>query len=261
MRIKKIESDKNKFVKWIQLLMNKSRERNKEHVYIVEGFKAVYELKPSRIHTLIVTNMDFLEKISYHNDLFEIIEMPMSVFKKMSQDKTPQGIMAVVYERVQEPLEEILQRNGLYLALDNIQDPGNLGTMIRVCDAVNVTAMFISKESVDPYHPKVTKGSMGSIERVPIYIVESLSEILNQMNGLGIQTLGAYLEESQYHFDYDYNQGTCFVIGNEGNGIRDEVINSCSKRVKIPMPGGSESLNAGVAASVLLYEALRQRMK
>lgn len=261
MNIKTIESDKNKFVKWVLQLMTKAKERRNSNVYIVEGIRAIKELAPARIHTLVVTDIELVKKC-FDSEVgnMDVVVMSMSILKKVSQDKTPQGILAIVKRIEPDDADKVLEQVGLYLALDNIQDPGNMGTMIRVCDAVGAKALFINKTSVDPYHPKVTKGSMGSIERVPIYVVDDLTKSIELMIRKNISVYGAYLDGSQNHFEYKYPESTCFVIGNEGNGISDTVIDACTSRVRIPMPGGSESLNAGVAASVLLYEALRQQI-
>lgn len=112
--------------------------------------------------------------------------------------------------------------------------------------------------TVDSYNPKVVKSTAGSLEHIELYIVDNLVEALEFISSKGIVTYGAHLDDSKYHYDYEYKKGVCFVIGNEGNGISKEVINVVDYKVKIPMPGQSESLNAAIAAAILLYEARRQ---
>jgi TrmH family RNA methyltransferase len=294
--MKYIESDKNSLLKLVTGLQTKSKERRKLKLYVTEGLKTVSELRPDRIHTLIVSDVRLFEEYKNrllkgqvsqkrqvsqnkgqtsqdHNqvspgngqtinfDKLDVVVLKESLFRKISLDKTPQGIMALVHMQQPEPLETSIKKDGLYLGLDCLQDPGNMGTILRTCDAVGIDGVFISADSVDPYHPKVVKACMGSMERVKLYVVPDLSETLTQLSRFGITNYGTYLANSQYHFQESYVAGTCFVIGNEGSGISDKVIKACQKTIKIPMPGGSESLNAGIAAAVVLYEGVRQRLE
>ncbi len=272
MKIKHISSQKNESIKWLNKLQTKSRFRRSENLYVVEGFKQVLELDIQRIHTLAVESESVMESyvdrfVERHGDTgsdvrdMDVLVLGEKLFRSVSTDMNPQGILAVVSMNTSDLLSETIDGEGCYLALDGIQDPGNLGTMIRVSDAVGSKGIILNKSCVDPYNPKVVKSTMGSLEHIQLYLVDDLVEGLEFLHDAGIESYGAYLDHSRFHFDYTYPKGVCFVIGNEGNGISDAVIAIVKHRVKIPMPGQSESLNASIAASVLLYENLRQQLK
>lgn len=258
MRIKEITSGSNDVIKRIKKLQTKAKTRYEEKVYIVEGFKQIRELAPQRIQLLIVSDKEKLKQLTIE-DRTEIIVVPDKIFQEITQDPSPQGVLAVVLMKQSIFDIDRIKADGLYLMLDGLQDPGNLGTILRVADAVGIDGIFLSKTSVDLYNSKVVKSTMGSLEHVDVFVVEHLPTLIEQLRQKKILIYGAYLEESISHFEADFNLGCCVVIGNEGNGISDEVIQCVNQRIKIPMPGKSESLNASVATSVILYEALRQR--
>lgn len=259
MILKEIVSSGNDTVKLIKKLQTKSKARYEEKLYVVEGLKQVRELETERIDCLIVSHKDKLETLVLNEDQ-QVIVVSEKLFGEISTDPAPQGIMALVHMRQQDFKREKLDPSGLYLMLDTIQDPGNLGTIIRVADAVGIQGIFMNASTVDCYNPKVVKSTMGSLEHIDLFVVPDLFDIIEAMKQRKIKVFGAYLEGSISHFEADYKGGTCVIIGNEGNGIRDEIIALADSRIRIPMPGKSESLNASVATSVILYEALRQRM-
>jgi len=258
MSVKEINSKQNKTIKWIKKLQQKSKFRRDEGLYIVEGYKQIRELSKDRIHLIVFSKTEDL-KVFSHLINESCFKVSREIFKEISREQTPQGIMALVYMNHHELRMADIKSQGIYLALDSIQDPGNLGTMIRVCDAVGADGLILNSLTVDLYNPKVVNSSMGSLEHIKCFLVDDMVETLSMLRDKGVVTYGAYLDDSKFHYDYDYRKGTCFVIGNEGNGISDEVIKAVSHKVKIPMPGHSESLNAAIASSVLLYEVVRQR--
>ena len=259
MKIKKVSSINNKQIKWIKKLQTASKERHREEVYIVEGKKQISELSPKRIHTLIVDEKVDLNVFQEYEG--ETLLLTSNIFQSISLDKTPQGYMAIVRMEAYKFSQHDVNKNGLYLVLESIQDPGNMGTMIRICDAVKADGLIYNRESVDIFHPKVVKSTVGSLERVKCFQVQNLSEAISKLQENNISVYGASLDNSNYHYSKDYCTGTAFVIGNEGNGISSEVIKMVDARIKIPILGGAESLNAAVASGVLLYEATRQRMQ
>lgn len=259
MIIKEIISSNNDTVKLIKKLHMKAKARYEEKLYIVEGFKQVQELEPDRIHRLIVSDTDRLKNLNLPETV-TVIKVPEKIYSEITADPSPQGIMALVHMKETKLEVDRFKENGLYLMLDTIQDPGNLGTIIRIADAVGVDGLIVNETTVDCYNPKVIKSTMGSLEHIDYYIVKNLPKVIKSMQQRGIKVLGAYLEGSVSHFEASYQKGCCILIGNEGNGISEEVIKVTDQRIRIPMPGRSESLNAGVATSVILYEALRQRM-
>lgn len=256
MNLKKIDSKNNDTIKWLKKLQTKSKARREEKLYIVEGYKQIRELDEERIHTLVVSDKKDVQE--FKNLAIDIIMVEKKLFSEISTDTTPQGILAVVKMKQYDFYNENLEKDGIYLAIDSMQDPGNMGTIVRLCDAVGARGIIVNKTTVDLFNPKVVKSTMGSLEHIRVYVVDDLVEGLNHLRKLGIKSYGAYLDDSQFHYDYEYSGGVCFVIGNEGNGISEEVIKAVDFRVKIPMPGQAESLNASVAAAVLVYEAQRQ---
>ena len=146
----------------------------------------------------------------------------------------------------------------LIMALENLQDPGNLGTIIRTAEGAGVTGILMSRETVDVYNPKVVRATMGSIFRVPFCYVNDLSEYIRQLNRVGYATYSAHLQGKRF-YDFSYDNPTVFCIGNEGNGLSEELSDATIYKIRIPMLGKVESLNAATAATVLIYEAMRQR--
>ena len=181
------------------------------------------------------------------------------VLAKMSDTQTPQGILCIV-EQKKYDIEELLNiENPHFMVLDNLQDPGNLGTIVRTAEGAGVDAIFLSKESVDIYNPKTIRSTMGSIYRMPVIYVDDLLELLNIFKQRGIKSYAAHLEGKKSYDKEDYQSGTAILIGNEGNGLRDEVAENADVWVQIPMQGKVESLNAAIAASILMFEVYRQR--
>ena len=185
--------------------------------------------------------------------------MQDTVFRAASDTQTPQGVLCIVRRREYE-LEELLQEdNPLLLLLENLQDPGNLGTILRTAEGAGVTGVILSKGSVDLYNPKTIRSTMGSVYRVPALYTEDLGEIAELLRDRGIRTFAAHLRGKHFYDQEDYRGGTAFFIGNEGAGLTEELSSKADTLIRIPMEGKVESLNAGVAASLLTYEAYRQR--
>lgn len=171
----------------------------------------------------------------------------------------PQGIMAVIEKPTLEE-NPIDFNQEVSLILDNIQDPGNMGTILRTADSINLKQIIVSKGSADCYNPKVVRSTMGAIFRINIIESEDLTKTIKEMkkNKIKIATTSLQTEKSIYDINYEK---TAIVIGNEANGVSDEVLELADEKIKIPMPGKTESLNASVATAVILYEATRQKIK
>lgn len=192
-----------------------------------------------------------------HSVPHEVVED--SVFRVMSDTQTPQGILSILRQQ-HYSLEELLKASApLFLVLENLQDPGNLGTILRTAEGAGVTGVLLSRESVDIYNPKVVRSTMGSIFRVPFLYAEDLRETLRVLKSHGIQSFAAHLEGKKNYDQQDYRSGTAFLIGNESSGLSEELAACGDTYIRIPMEGQLESLNAAVAAAVLVYEAYRQR--
>jgi len=151
------------------------------------------------------------------------------------------------------------KKHALFLLLEDIQDPGNLGTMFRAGEGAGIDGVIMTKNTVDIFNPKVIRSTMGSIYRVPFVITDDILQSIADLQAEGITVYAAHLKESVDYDLQDYTKSTAFLIGNEANGLKDETAKRADCYIKIPMQGQVESLNAAVASSVLMYEAARQK--
>lgn len=255
-----ITSTSNPQVKRLLQLQKKSKARNEEKVFLVEGLRMFSEVPKERVEKVYISESLYNRK-KLVQDLrdFDVEILSDSVFSRVSDTKTPQGILCVVRQKTYD-LEKIFKiKNPHFIILDNLQDPGNLGTIVRTAEGAGVDAVFLSKESVDIYNPKTIRSTMGSIYRMPVIYVEDLLKLLKTLKNQGILSYAAHLEGERSYDLENYQTGTAILIGNEGNGLREEVANAADIRVKIPMQGQVESLNAAVAATVFMFEVARQR--
>lgn len=257
-----ITSLQNVKIKKVCALQQKQKVRKEEGLFVVEGKKMMEEVPLEVVQEVYVAesfSKVYGELISrFPNRLCEIVSD--QVFKQMSTVVTPQGILGVIKQRRLKLEDLMLTAKPLLIALENLQDPGNVGTIIRTAEAVNAQGVLLSMGSVDLYNPKIVRATMGSIFRVPIVEDVDLINAVAYLKRHQINVCAAHLEGSQSYFEVDYNEGTCFLIGNEGNGLTDVLASCATAYVKIPLLGQSESLNAAVATGVLLYEAIRQRI-
>lgn len=255
-----ITSNSNAQVKRLLQLQKKSKARDEEKVFLVEGLRMFSEVPAERVHKVYISESLYNKKKQELNlERFSVEILSDSVFQYVSDTKTPQGILCIV-EQKKYDIEELLNiENPHFMVLDNLQDPGNLGTIVRTAEGAGVDAIFLSKESVDIYNPKTIRSTMGSIYRMPVIYVDDLLELLNIFKQRGIKSYAAHLEGKKSYDKEDYQSGTAILIGNEGNGLRDEVAENADVWVQIPMQGKVESLNAAIAASILMFEVYRQR--
>lgn len=181
------------------------------------------------------------------------------LFRKMSDTKTPQGVLCVM-QQYQYDLEKMLAAPApLLVLLEGIQDPGNLGTIVRSAEGAGVSGIVMSADTVDIYNPKTIRSTMGSVYRMPFLYTERLEDTIRGLQKRNVAVYAAHLQGAKIYDSCDCKKGTAFLIGNEANGLRQETAECADAAVKIPMLGKVESLNAAVAASLLLYEAARQR--
>ena len=255
-----ISSTSNPQVKRLAQLQKKSKARNEEKVFIVEGIRMFVEVPRERLEKVYVSESFYNKKkqeLNLQDYPYEVLSD--NVFQHVSDTKTPQGVLCVVKQK-QYNIEELLQiENPHFMVLDNLQDPGNLGTIVRTAEGAGVHAVFLSKESVDIFNPKTIRSTMGSIYRMPVIYVEDLLPLLDTFKEKGIKSYAAHLAGKNSYDQECYKEGTAILIGNEGNGLRDEVSQKADILVQIPMQGQVESLNAAIAASILMFEVARQR--
>lgn len=262
-----ITSTSNTKVKRLIQLQKKHKSRDKERVFLTEGIRMFREAPVERLKEVYVSQGFYekeralLEKTTQRAGIrYEVFSD--SVFSAVSDTKTPQGVLCVV-GRKEDTFEGILQNGtdavSFLLALDHLQDPGNLGTIIRASEGAGVTGILMSGDCVDIYNPKTIRATMGSVYRMPFFYAEDFLEALTQIKQRGILVYAACLDGSRNYDLCDYTKSCAFLIGNEGNGLRDEVAKMADTYIKIPMRGQVESLNAAAAAAVLMFEVSRQR--
>lgn len=266
-----ITSTSNQQIKNLSALIKKAKERKNQGLFVVEGPRMCLEAPFSWVDAIYVSE-------SFHMDSkeWELLKEYMaaaqkegitircevvsdSVFKAISDTQTPQGILAVVKMPKYELFELLKGDRTLLLVLESIQDPGNLGTMIRTGEGAGITGIIMNRTTVDLFNPKTIRSTMGSIYRIPFFIAEDLEETINEVKKAGVSLYAAHLKGKISYDVPDYTKACGFLIGNEGNGLSTEIADLASEYVRIPMEGKVESLNAAISASLLSYECNRQR--
>lgn len=259
MNKKYITSAQNATLKLVKELLKKKAARKKQGLFVVEGIRAVKEI-PEHIQIQTVLVSEKVDKEHYEAiSAKEILVMPESLFETLSETTSPQGLMAIV-KKVDVPLAELQMEEGPYLLLENLQDPGNLGTIIRTAHAFDFKGILMTKGCVDLYSPKVVRSTMSSLFYMPIVMDEEIGTYMDYLKAKGktIYTT-ALSDKAQWIHDVTFNQDMALVIGNEGNGVSEYCLEHTDYMMMIPMPGGAESLNASVATAVCMYEVLRQK--
>lgn len=261
-----ITSSNNRSIKNIIALQKRGKARKEQDVFIVEGMKMVLEIPIGSLVQLFVAE-EFLAQAEHRKSLGDIVDchgiyyeiVADKVFREITDTQTPQGILAVVRQPHYTFQDLFSENRAAHLViLEGIQDPGNLGTILRAGEGAGVTGVVLSKGTVDIYNPKVIRATMGSIYRVPFLYTDCLEEVLEEIRKRCTLYAAHLLGECCYE-QMDYSQNTAFLIGNEANGLREETASYADQLVRIPMLGEVESLNAAVAASILMYEVARQR--
>ncbi len=261
----------NKKVKQLAGWQKKKKLRDAEGVFVAEGLR-MFEEAPQEMVEAVYAARSFFDQKKEELKLKErwgnkLEILSDAVFDYVSDTRTPQGVLLVMRQTHYKAEDMILSgdvkkesgRAPLLMVLENLQDPGNLGTILRAGEAAGVTGILMSKDCADIYNPKVVRSTMGSIFRMPYSYVEDVPETLRALEKNGIHTYAAYLEGGENYENGDFRPGSAFVIGNEGNGLRRDTLAAVKHYVKIPMYGKVESLNAAMAATVLMFEAARQR--
>lgn len=272
-----ITSLTNDRIKKIIKLRKSAKLRKEENVFVVEGIRMFREIPSGDIKEVYMTDKFFdkyrdeaifkeLRMMDSHDDSSKPIPRKCElisdeVMEKISDTVTPQGVIAVVACPKYEINTIVNDENGFVLLLEDIQDPGNMGTMFRTAEAAGVTGIIISNNSVDVYNPKTVRATMGSIFRMPFVYEESIENVTKKLVNDGYKVHAAALEGANSLYETAMTGRTGIIIGNEGNGLKAETIAAASDSVYIPMQGRVESLNASISAAVLLFEASRQHAK
>ncbi len=245
-----ITSLKNaKVTTWKSLKDRKGRKET--GCFLVEGRKMVEEALASAFPVdAILVDADRSAEFTLPGHV-PVFTMPSHVLAAVCDTKTPQGIAAVVR------MADVPLNGSRLVALDGVQDPGNVGTIIRTADAAGFDGVILSAQCADLFSPKVLRATMGSIFRMGIRVTDDLPGMLSQMVQEGASVLSSQLDGEPFYQRSPLNERFALVIGSEGNGVTDEVKAIATHKVKLPMRGGAESLNAAVAAGIMMYELTR----
>lgn len=258
-----ISSKDNELVKKVKKLKEK-KYRDEENAFIVEGIKMVEEAidENAKIQLIVICeecinngtlNKEIMYKIAKH----ECIYVTEKIFNLLTDVKTPQGILAVIGKKGKNT--EIDYSKDIIIALDGIQDPGNLGTILRTVDSIGLNQIIVSKGTADAFNSKVVRSTMGAIFRIKIIEVENLAQAIKEMRKHHFKLMVTSLQTKNSIYDIDFYK-KIIVIGNEANGVSKEIQDMADEKAKIPMLGRTESLNASVAAGVVMYEYVRQKL-
>ncbi|HAG12174.1 MAG TPA: RNA methyltransferase [Desulfotomaculum sp.] len=261
-----VSSLQNPLVKYISRLY-RPRFGKKEGRFIIEGSLMISEALHYNwpVEQIVCTpawqesNRGRLVQEPANAAGIELIQVSQEVFKKLSATKTPQGVLAVL-RRKEKELDQLASENPtLVVLVDRVQDPGNVGTIIRSADAAGAQGVILLKGTADLYNPKTLRATMGSFFHIPVIEVESIGEAQRFTKTAGLQLVAGSPYAKQTVISCDLKTPTVIAVGSESGGCSEELLNICDFVVNIPMPGHAESLNAAVAVSIILYEAVRQR--
>jgi len=261
--MQKISSKDNEFIKHIKKLKDK-KYRDLSNEYVIEGIKLIGEAiqENARIKQIVICEeCEKAESISkelmYEIAKEECVYVTEKVFKYISEVSTPQGILAVIEKNNNK--NEIDYSQDIIVALDDVQDPGNLGTILRTIDSIGLNQILVSKGTADAYNPKVVRSTMGAIFRIKIIECEDLEKTLKEVKKHKFKIVVSSLQTNNSIYDIDYKKKV-IIIGNEANGVEKHIQEMADEKVKIPMLGKTESLNASVATGIILYEYVRQKL-
>ena len=249
--MKRIESIQNSLVKhWKKLVLTR-KERDKSKEFLVEGFHLVEEaLKQEEAILALIVREDVEIPKGWNTEGIHIVEVTNAVANEIAETEQSQGIFA--HCRQPEYKEEMYSSWKKLLLIDFVQDPGNVGTMIRTADAAGIDAVILGKGTADPYSPKTVRSAQGSHFNIPI-VRGDLIEWVEQLKSAGIRVLGTGLKNAVNYTEVEVQSEFALIVGNEGSGVSAELLSQTDKNVKIPLHGKAESLNVAVATGILLY--------
>jgi TrmH family RNA methyltransferase len=259
-----ISSLQNPLVKQIRLL-HRPKGRREHHLFLIEGTHLLETAcaVDSSIITVCFTpqwhsqHLQLSKKLVKKAKRVEIVTL--EVLEALATTVHPDGVIATVERKSFSSSPPATLQLGLIL--ERIQDPGNLGTIIRTAAATAVEQIFLSQDSVDLDHPKVIRSSAGEWFRLPMMVSENIEDLIQNYRAQGVQIIATHLSATKLHWEIDYTQPTLILLGNEGAGLSDTLTSACDQTIKIPLGGQVESLNVAIATAVILYEALRQKIK
>jgi len=259
-----ITSTKNQLVKQLRSLGESAKERREQGLFLVEGTHALTEAIATAYPLSIVCCTE--KWIATHPDLYEQMEsienierlevVSEEVLQAIATTKNPDGAIAAALL----PSREVAQIKNLGLALETIQDPANIGAIVRSAVAVGIDGMLVSSDSVDLTNPKIIRATAGQWFRCTMQTSTDIADDIRQLRSQGIKVIATLANAPKTYWDYDFRQPTLILLGNEGNGLSPELIALADESVSIPQSDRVESLNVAICAALLLYEAKRQRL-
>ena len=254
--MREIRSKDNKIWKRCeQLTMRKYRDRS--GLYLIEGENLLDEAIRNHVRIETVLVREDCQKVLPPEAADKAFLLDARLFDKLAQTVTSQGILAVVAKAEVRKEDFIGLPGSNFIVLDRLQDPGNIGTILRTADAAGYRLAILMKGTADVYAPKVVRAATGSLFRMPVVSMASTEELVEFTRAAGKKLTATCLDAQRCYYDEDLTHDIALVIGNEGSGVAPALIESSELRIKIPMQGNIESLNAAVAAGVLMYEAMR----
>lgn len=237
------------------LKLTKKKYRDETGLYLLEGIKPLEDAlnTGTSVRTIFLRDGEQAKK-SFPEEVTVILEREL--FDKLSETRTSQGVIAVAEKKIfsYEAFAEAVS-GGNILIMDRLQDPGNIGTIVRTAEAAGYSGIVMISGSGDVYGPKVVRAAAGSLFRMPIINVRRAAEIAELVKRLGKKLVVTCPDTELSCFEADMTEDIALVIGNEGQGVSEELINASHIKVKIPMEGSIESLNAAVAAGILMYQS------
>lgn len=252
-----ISSKDNPLIKLVCLLQKSSKARKEQGLFVLEGLRICLDAAENSIQfdKLIVSKSAYEKHKNQIIGFEEISEccyiLTDNLFKKISDTDSPQGIIAVAKMPI---IKREIDKNGRYIALENLQDPSNLGAISRTAEALGVSGIILAS-GCDPYSPKSLRASMGTLLRMPLYITNDLMGFIKASQ---LYSYGCVVENNAAKInDITFPNGSVVIIGNEANGLTDEVESEVDELITIPMKGNAESLNAAVAAAISMWEMMK----
>lgn len=258
-----ITSTANSQVKQAAALAKRAKARKETGLFIAEGPKMFKEAPKDWVEKVYISG-SYLEKEPAAGEGYSFEVVTDEVMKAMADTQTPQGILALIRQpswKLRDVMGKETGRKPLIMVLETLQDPGNLGTIIRAGEGAGITGVLMNRETADIFSPKVIRSTMGAVYRVPFVYTDDLKGAVSEMKEEGIHFYAAHLKGTKDYDEETYTEAAAFMIGNESKGLSEELSGIADSLVKIPMEGQVESLNAAVAASVLMFEAARQRRR
>ncbi len=259
-----LTSTKNPLVKQLRSLGESAKERREQGLFLIEGTHAITEAIAMAypLTTLcctekwINTNLFLYEQLEAMDNLDRLEVVSEEVMQAIATTKNPDGVIASAVL----PAREVAKIDSLGLALETIQDPGNIGAIVRSAVAVGIDGMLVSSDSVDLTNPKIIRATAGQWFRCAMQTTDDLTDEIGKLQSQGVKAIATLANAQKTYWEYDFTQPTLILLGNEGKGLSEELIELADEGISIPQSNRVESLNVAVSAALLLYEAKRQRL-